>query len=367
MTNQEELEKELSEAARKLSAIKYVGLIFHDDADGICAAAITKSVLDNIKAKYELICLEKLYPEAIQALGELNIPLLFVDLASPHADLIVAHTRTSVIILDHHEAKKTKLEPNIININPCFHGFDGGTECSASTLCFLFARNFLDHAALVKAAELAVIGAVGDVQKFVTLNEIPYKLTKVKAATTMARKLTILGSVGYYKDGPIKAVDAALQGFTNELNKEVNELEQERKKRFAELREKLTVKQSKHFSYFHTMETLSDLGVKVIGSFCSYLSFQAFRFGIRKPLLGFMAMRKEIPGLGMLRHDYVKVSARIPKGIKVKINLGELLQQACAEFGGIGEGHAAAASGVLLKGKEESFINRMDELAEELK
>ncbi|MEW6069490.1 MAG: DHH family phosphoesterase, partial [Candidatus Thermoplasmatota archaeon] len=172
-----------------------------------------------------------------------------------------------------------------------------------------------------------------------------------------------LASVGYYTQGPEKAVNAALTGFTKELSEEVKNLETKRKLKFRELQEKLQIKQSKEFSWFHSASHLSEFGVKVIGSFCSYLSFQPYRFGIKKPLLGFMNMSRDVPGLGKLKHDYVKISARLPKGIKSKINLGLLLQKACADFNGIGEGHAMAASGVILKGKEEEFIAKLDELA----
>lgn len=359
MSNQNKLERDLSEVAVKVKQLRSIILTFHDDADGVCSAAIVKAGLATLGAEIRLVCLEKLYPEAVEMVQKQGLPTMYVDIASPHEELVTRYSANFSLILDHHQAERART--NVININPWFYGFKGDSECSASTLCFLFARNFdLDQK---KIAELAVIGTTGDLQKEVGLNKIPFSLVKVKGASAFAGKLTILASAGYYMGGPKKAVDAALTGFTKELSEELKRLEERRKLKFRELEKKLQVKQSKEFSWFHSGSHLSEFGVKVIGSFCSYLSFQPYRFGIKKPLLGFMNLSNELPGLGKLKREYVKVSARLPKGIKSKINLGLLLQKACAEFNGLGEGHSVAASGVILKGKEEDFVSRLDELA----
>ena len=80
-------------------------------------------------------------------------------------------------------------------------------------------------------------------------------------------------------------------------------------------------------------------------------------------------MQPNIPGFGSLNMDYVKVSARTPKRLGLLVEKGgkpplsKILPEACERFGGFGDGHSVAASGVFLRGKENDFVKALDSLA----
>jgi hypothetical protein len=82
-----------------------------------------------------------------------------------------------------------------------------------------------------------------------------------------------------------------------------------------------------------------------------------------------MNIQRDIPGYGKLNNDYVKVSSRVPERLAQLIDaqkkpaLSRILPDACSKFGGFGDGHSVAASGVILSGEEEEFIEELDRLA----
>jgi len=109
------------------------------------------------------------------------------------------------------------------------------------------------------------------------------------------------------------------------------------------------------------------MGVKVVGSFSSYLSFQRV-VNQKKYLIGFMNMSPQVPGFGTLGKNLVKVSARVPRDLAKLVASGEmppasdLLIQGCEKLGGFADGHSVAASGVVPKGREEALIHILEEL-----
>ncbi|HDQ59957.1 MAG TPA: DHH family phosphoesterase, partial [Candidatus Woesearchaeota archaeon] len=66
-----------------------------------------------------------------------------------------------IIIIDHHPPKEEFSHPYLVHINPHYFDIDGGQDISASTLNYIFAKQFnvggIDH--------LAVIGSLGDNQE----------------------------------------------------------------------------------------------------------------------------------------------------------------------------------------------------------
>jgi len=68
-------------------------LIFHDDADGLCAGAIASLALDRLKVAHELLCVEKLSPEIVKLIHSRNKKLyIYLDIGSGRADLIAANS-----------------------------------------------------------------------------------------------------------------------------------------------------------------------------------------------------------------------------------------------------------------------------------
>ncbi|RLF11346.1 MAG: hypothetical protein DRJ98_03680, partial [Thermoprotei archaeon] len=126
------------------------------------------------------------------------------------------------------------------------------------------------------------------------------------------------------------------------------------------------LKKDGSIQWLHVGDAFKGMGTKVIGTFLSYLSFQRRLIDRGMYLVGFMNMSPEIPGLGQLKRSYVKVSARAPDVLASLINdgsrppLSTLLPEAAKAVGGFGDGHSVAASGIIPKGMEFVFIEKMN-------
>ncbi|MEM3872078.1 MAG: hypothetical protein QXE05_05920, partial [Nitrososphaeria archaeon] len=72
----------------RLSNFKNIYIVHHDDADGLASAAILKMAFERKKFNMKLVCLEKLFPIVVELLHKNDVPIIYADLGSPHADLI---------------------------------------------------------------------------------------------------------------------------------------------------------------------------------------------------------------------------------------------------------------------------------------
>jgi len=134
-----------------------VRLITHFDSDGISAAGIITSVLDDRKIPYDLHIVPFLRPEDIVA-GERT---MFLDLGSTHL-VQISRLKGDIIILDHHRFEGS-VPGNIAFVNPHVFGIDGSREISAAGVAYMFARSI--DAKWKKLAHLALIGCIGDIQE----------------------------------------------------------------------------------------------------------------------------------------------------------------------------------------------------------
>ncbi|RLF11959.1 MAG: hypothetical protein DRJ62_03045 [Thermoprotei archaeon] len=342
--------------------------------------------------KVRTVCLEKTYPQAIEVIQEIGDgPIIYADLGSPHLSLIskVNKGRREILVLDHHDMEPLE-DPTITVLNPEVYGVDGGVYACGASLAYFFSKSI--KPSTPSLAHLAVIGSVeipGEPKglNMEVLNEAikagvaTYDKARGKRSVTwdgrsvspesISTKLNILASVGYYGEGPQKAVDACIKSSWIGVEGYLKQLEQERKKAYSSVMAKLHqegFRKAKHVQWFHVEDAFYNMGVKVIGTFCSYLMHQRL-VDEDKVLVGFMNMRPDIPGIGKLKGDLVKVSARAPRRVVSMIELGameplsKLLPKAAEKVGGFGDGHAAAASGVIPKGRERDFISFMDEYA----
>ncbi len=366
-------------------------LIYHDDADGITSAAILKESLKKTGIEARMICLEKLYPQIVQDIhAKEDIIIFYVDIAAAHAEFLseINKGRNLTIILDHHDATLSK-DPLIYNLDPELYGFSGERDASGATTTYIFAKN-LDKS-ITNLAHLAIVGSAEIPGNLVGLNRIPLedaikhgKVTVSKRGdkelysiklgkrtyshTDLSKKLTILGSVGYYRNGPELAIKACIQGLTPEILSKIKELEDERKQINKKLLSKLRVRGLREvgeIQYFHAGDEFRGMGVKVIGTFCSYLSYQNW-INQNKYLVGFMNMQPQIPGYGELRGNFVKVSVRVPSLLKQKIEkreappVNEILVVSCRKLAGFADGHTVAASGIIPKGTEQKLLEEMN-------
>ncbi|MEM2849406.1 MAG: DHH family phosphoesterase [Candidatus Bathyarchaeia archaeon] len=365
-------------------------IIHHDEADGVCSAAITAKALDRAGLNFKTICLDKLYPDVLKGIYAQECGLyLLTDIGSAHIKLIEreAPMGSLTIILDHHDTLQSS-RSDVLNVNPELYGLSGERDASASTVAYLFAKTLdasnsdLSALALVGAAEipgpltglnqLALRDALNG--GFIQSEKEDFKIMSLGKPLSYRRYstiLSVLASVGYYRGGPLRALKACMDGFKDEDYEEASKLEEERKKANATLlsilrREKPA--KMKAIQWFSDRGVYRGMGTKVIGSFCSYLQYQGF-IDKDKYIVGYMDVLPDIPGYGRLEKTYVKISTRAPKPLADRITAGEkpplsrILPEACSKFGGFADGHTVAASGVVEKKAIMDALKTLDELA----
>ena len=378
-------------SAVRESGFREAVVLHHDEADGLTSAALTKLALTGLGLETRLICLDKLYPEVVGDV-ETGRPrvVAYVDLGSGHVDWLIKanRARNLILVLDHHDTSSIQ-DPMLHNLNPELYGFSGEKDASSATVAYLFSKAV--DSRLSGYSHLATIGSMelpGEIQG---LNLVAMKDArgqglvrdfgkgdlKIEAKgmsvtrTRASSLLNVLGSVGYYRNGPQIGIEACTAGFNEQTIRMAKEFEEERKQ--ANRKMLWTIKkdglsQKRNIQWFHAHDNYKGMGGKVVGSFCSYLRYQR---GVNpvKYLIGMMNVPPDIPGWGKLPSSMVKVSGRAPQILSrliekgTKPSLSKILPDSCSKIGGFGDGHSVAASGVFPIGKEEIFLEEIDRLA----
>ncbi len=365
-------------------------VIHHDDADGICSGAIIYEALKRKGFKAKLICIEKLYPEIIEKL-HLNggKTIFYCDIGSPHCDKISEFNkgRNLTVVLDHHDPSPSR-DPMVIDLNLENFGYKGESDFSGSTCCYLFVKTVDDK--MYDLSYLALTGSIEIPEGYKSLNlevlkealskgVVKYEGNKLIALKhnfilqDLFKSLQVLGSVGYYQGGPKMGVELCLHGEKPHIVKFVKELEEKRKRANKRMLSELYrggLSKGRYIQWFYAKNFFKGMGTKVVGTFCSYLSYQRRLIDPSKYLIGYMDVPREIPGLGELKSDYVKISVRVPELLRKEVEGGrypsavKLLMEAVKGLG-FADGHAFAASGVALKSHALEVINKMDDIVEQ--
>jgi hypothetical protein len=389
----EEFNKKADHAITELKAAKpkEAMIIHHDDADGLCSAAITKRALERENIKAKIFCLEKIYTEVIEDLhSKAGQTIFYVDIGSPHADLISEYNkgRNLTIILDHHDPKPST-DPKVLDLNLEHFGFKGETDFSGATCCYLFAKAL--NNANQDLSYLALVGSCEIPQGFLGINRMVleealkngavrqkgknFEITKFKIRVdSLFSKLQILGAVGYYEGGPESGINVCLEGLSKEARERVNTLEDRRKEANRRLLGRLyreRLKETEHVQWFDAGNMYAGMGVKVIGQFCSFLSYKAHLIKPNKYILGFVNVPLDIPGWGKLKEKIVKASVRVPKTMQPMIESGKLpsavnLLEKASEGFGIADGHQYAASVIVPIEKKQTLIENAEKAIETL-
>lgn len=360
-------------------------IVHHDDADGLCSAAIIQRALEREGISTETFCLEKVYTEVIANLhAKEGRTIFYVDIGSSHADLIseLNEGRNLTIILDHHDPKPSR-DSKVLDLNLENFGFKGETDFSGATCCYLFAKALneqnsdLVYLALVGSNEIP--GGFKSINEMVLQEalekgiirkkgkslEIPRLGVKVDA---LFSKLQILGAVGYYEGGPELGIKACLEGIDEEIDDKINVLEEKRKNVNRRLLGRLyheRLKETEHIQWFDAGDMYAGMGTKVIGQFCSFLSYQTRLVKPNKYILGFVNVPPEIPKWGKLKENFVKASIRVPRPMQKMIDEGKmpgavnLLDEASKGFG-MADGHQYAANVVLSLTKKLELLENAE-------
>lgn len=366
---------------------KEIVLIFHDDADGLCSAAITKATLEREGYGVRTFCLEKVYPEVVESLHQGKGQVIFyVDIGSAHADLISQRnsSRNLVIILDHHDPMPAS-DPRVYDLNLEHYGFRGENDFSGATCCYLFAKALNERNK--DLSYLALVGSCEIPSGFMSLNKVvldeavenevvrvegkKMKIAKLGVSVkSLFSKLQILGATGYYEGGPELGIKACLEGITDETKRKIEELEERRKEANKRLLARLyreRLRETDHIQWFDAGDVYRGMGTKVIGQFCSFLSYQRRLIKPNKYILGVMNVQPEVPGWGRLEGRLAKASVRVSRDMRTLINQGkipsavDLLIKASKEFG-VADGHKYAANVVIPVDKKEVLIEKAEEV-----
>ena len=364
-------------------------IIHHDDADGLCSAAITLRALEREGAKAKTFCLEKVYTEVIEDLhSKEGKTIFYVDIGSSHADLIseLNKGKNLTIILDHHDPKPSS-DPKVLDLNFEHYGFRGETDFSGATCCYLFAKALNEEN--FDLSYLALVGSCEIPEGFQALNKMVleealksgvvqqkgknFEVKKLKARLdTLFSKLQILGAVGYYEGGPEIGIKACLEGLSDDVESKVEVLEARRKEANRQVLARLyreRLKETEHIQWFDAGDMYRGMGTKVIGQFCSFLAYQKSLIKPEKYILGFVNVPREIPNWGKLKENFVKASVRVPKTMQHLIDGGKLpgavnLLEKASEGFGVADGHQYAANVIVPIGKRQLLLeNAEKELA----
>ena len=389
--NLAEFSKKAQKAISELKKVKPrdITLVYHDDADGLCSGAITKAALEREGYEVKAFCLEKVYPEVVEDLHKGKDEVIFYsDIGSAHADFIseVNSSRNLTIILDHHDPVSSK-DPKVFDLNLEHYGFQGETDFSGATCNYLFAETLNEHNA--DLSYLALVGSQEIPGDCAGLNKVVFEEAQKNGVVKVAgkgveivklgvrvndlfAKLQILGAVGYYEGGPELGVQACLEGINDTVKKKIDEWEEKRKSVNKQLilrlyRERL--KETRHIQWFDAGDMYKGMGTKVVGQFCSFLSYQSKLIKLDKYILGFMNVPPEVPGWGKLEGELVKASVRVPKGLHSLIESGKMLGAVnlllkASEGFGVADGHKYAANVVIPRDKKEVLAENADRIAQ---
>jgi single-stranded-DNA-specific exonuclease len=361
--------------------VKEITLIHHVDADALSAAVITKICLEREGYKIKTLCLEKMYPEVIESIHSTKGKIIFyADIGSAHADYISKCNagKNLTIILDHHDPTEAT-DPEVYDLNLEHYGYKGETDFSGSTSAYLFATALNEKNK--DLAPLSLVGSSEIPEGFLGINKSildeavksgvliakgkQLQITKLKiTVSSLFSALQILGPVGYYTGGPELGIKACIEGLIPEIKKELDKLENDRKAANKKLLSKLYregLNETENIQWFDSEDTYKGMGSKVIGTFCSFLSFQTRIIKSDKYIVGFTNMSPEIPGWGKLKENFIKASIRIPRDMQKLIDQKQipsavdLLIEASKGFG-VADGHLYAANVILPADKKEVLI-----------
>jgi len=362
-------------------------LVHHDDADGLCSAAVVKAALEREGYGVKTFCLEKIYPEVIESLHRnVDRTIFYADIGSSHASFISEcnASRNLIIILDHHDPTPAT-DPRVYDLNLENYGFRGETDFSGATCCYLFAKALNERNK--DLSYLALVGSCEIPNGFAGLNKVvldeaiengfvqgegkTIKIVKIGTSiNSLFSKLQILGPVGYYEGGPELGIKVCLEGLTDEAKRKIAELEERRKKANKSLIARLyreRLKETDHIQWFDAGDMYKGMGTKVIGQFCSFLSYQRRLIKPNKYIFGIVDVPPDIPGWGKLEKTFAKASVRVPKNMQPLIDQGkihgavDLLIKASEGFG-IADGHQYAANVVVPMDKKVVLIENAENI-----
>ncbi len=152
--------------ADKVKEESKVHLISHIDADGLASAAIATKALKRAGIEVEVEFVKQLGKSVLERVEQSKPGIvIFTDLGSSMLDDMAKCEFTS-IVLDHHippDSDSESLESEF-HMNPHIFGINGAYELSGSGVAYIFAQAMAEDHENRDLADMAIVGAVGDLQ-----------------------------------------------------------------------------------------------------------------------------------------------------------------------------------------------------------
>ena len=162
MIMMDQMLKKAVECAETIKKHKEAIVVSHIDADGLTATGIMCRTLKQEGIDYTTKFLKKLDTAALNEIADIGRELvIFTDLGSTMQEQIDA-LKLNAIIADHHQPVGITLEHHL---NPHLFGINGANELSGAGATYLLCKEIESNMDL---ADLAVVGAVGDMQDMKT-------------------------------------------------------------------------------------------------------------------------------------------------------------------------------------------------------
>jgi len=158
---------EINKAAEEFKKIKEktVGIISHNDTDGITSAAIIAKALARQGINFQTHIITRKEENILDLIKQKKYKVFFLlDYGSQEINAIAKEIiDVDFFVLDHHPPGEKKEFSNVVHINPHFYGINGGSDACAATVCYFFAKALAEKNK--DLAALAVVGAIGDSQR----------------------------------------------------------------------------------------------------------------------------------------------------------------------------------------------------------
>ena len=364
-------------------------LLHHNDADGIASGAILSAAFSRLGMRVSRYCLEKPFPAVVRRIVEDREERLLVvaDFGSGMVSQFLAlkHPEGRVLLLDHHqlEAGYRHQDPGCWVLNPLMLGMEAASAASAATVCALFAEALSDDNR--DLSWLGVVGWQGDGQRDQGLNAIVSSHAIAAGGLNkdvgdkvwrgdhplraIVEGVNALGAFDYLRGGP----DIAMKGLLSDNIAGLLQMAERARQRYDEaFRSGQGVRVEQHPSgrlqSFFLGEAFAQFGVKTVGLVCEELIARGLVAADRY-LVGFQRVPDDIPGIGPVPLNQVKVSMRLPPGVAREVTEGralpltELLPPAARQLGGFVDAchpHAAAVS--IDEGQESELLERLAEI-----
>jgi single-stranded DNA-specific DHH superfamily exonuclease len=309
-------------------------LIFHQDVDGLCSAAITFFALKKLGLKASAISADIENRKEILKRGKKFSKIILLDLPISGIEKSIANLEKKFFIIDHHELPKLKIK-NTFFFNPRI--FNKKIYQPASYVAYKFFSRLID---LENKEWIAVLGTIGD-YGFEDCKDLLNKWIKVRRKQNVWRTTFGKAAILLYNSAIEIGFETALRILLKAKN--ISELIENKKINSANKKLKKYLKQKlkelwKNSERFDEVNLIFCVMKKIKKRVGSIIVSQLARKYPNK--LIFLLTK---------RGKFYKIHAR-----GEKVNLGKLLKKL-----NVGGGHERAAGGLIRENKLLIFKKRL--------